>query len=119
MRPILASVSNQPSLSLSLSSSTPPSTNMKTLENNTTHILTSNTPSIHHSNLIDIAGLIVPSISILVYSSIRPTITTNVQDCFNTTNPLQPFWIQTAYEQYDKNASYRVFTKPTPKSTLS
>ena len=114
MRPILASVSDKSSLS----PSNPQDTIMKPLENNATHVLPSDSSSIHHSDLIDIAGITVPTISILVHSSIRPTITTNVQDCFHTTNPLQPFWIQTAYKQYDKNASYRVFAKPIPRSNL-
>ena len=60
----------------------------------------------------------VPTISVLVHSSIRPTTTPNIQDCFDTTNPLRSFWIQTVYEQFDKNASYRVFTRPIKKSTL-
>ena len=61
---------------------------------------------------------IVPTISTLVHSSSRPTIPTNIQDCFSISNPHRSTWIQTIFEQYDKNASYRVFTRPIQKHTL-
>ncbi len=60
----------------------------------------------------------VPTISVLVHASVRPKTTLNIQDCFDTNKPLRSFWIQTVYEQFDKNASYRVFTRPIKKSTV-
>ncbi len=60
----------------------------------------------------------VPTISVLVHSAIRPTTTANIQDCFDATNPLRSSWIQTVYEQFDKNASYKVFTRPIKKTSL-
>ena len=71
------------------------------------------------SPIIDVTNGIVPTISVLVHSTHKPTITLNIQDCFDTTNPIRTFWIQTVYEQFDKNASYRVFTRPMPKSSIS
>ena len=68
--------------------------------------------------LIDPAGFIVPTISVFVHSATKPPTSPNIQDCFDGTNPLGSFWIQTAYEQYDKNASYRVFTRPIPKNDI-
>ena len=37
----------------------------------------------------------IPTISVLVHLSIRPTTTSNIQNCFDSTNPLRSFWIQT------------------------
>ena len=70
------------------------------------------------SYLLDVSNENVPTISVLVHSTTRPTTTPNVQECFNSINPLRSFWIQTVYEQFDKIASYRVFTRPIKKSQL-
>ena len=46
-------------------------------------------------------------------------IATLCEDCFSLNNPLCSFWIQTVFEQYDKNTSYMMFTHPLPKATIS
>ena len=68
---------------------------------------------------IDFTNNIVPTISVLVHYPHRPHITPNIQDCFDSKNPLRSFWIQTVYEQFDKNASYRVFTRPMKKTKIA
>ena len=112
MHPILASVSNVPSPSTDNENLPSP------LQKNNKNILPSHQRSPYQSDLVDIASSNGTTISILVHSNTFPTITTNVHDCFHETNPLQPFWIQTAYEQYDENASYWVITRRIPKSSL-
>ena len=76
------------------------------------------TKAIQDDDIIDASNTHVPTISILVHAAQRPPITPNIQDCFDANNPLRSFWIQTAFEQFDKNASYRVFTHPIPKTSL-
>ena len=60
----------------------------------------------------------VPTVAILTHSAIKPTAHTNIMDCFKPTNPHSAQWKYTAFQQYDKNASYRVFTRPQPIITL-
>ena len=120
MRPIIASALAPSCTShYTMESTTQNSSTLRPSEmsNIATHLSSKKSPS--PSTLIDPAGSIVPSISVLVHSSSQPDITTNINDCFAYTNPLKSFWIQTIYEQYDKNASYRVFTKPIPKQHIS
>ena len=121
MRPVLASVfptTSSPNIDPS-SSSTSRTNNIilpmshTTINNN--HILPSDTNNIMK---FDIAGNLVPTISVLVHSSTKPSVPNNIQDCFLADNPLRTFWIQTIYEQYDKNASYRVFTRPISKTSI-
>ena len=69
-------------------------------------------------HLINASNEQVPTISVLVHATKRPPTTPNIQDCFDSSNPLRSFWIQTVYEQFDKNASYRVFTRPIKKTSL-
>ena len=97
------------------------------LTSDTCHLNTKQTPPnasaisepINNNNfLLDPASSLVPTISVFVHSATKPPTSANIQDCFDRTNPLRSFWIQTAYEQYDKNASYRVFTRPVPKRNL-
>ena len=120
MRPILASAL-APSFTsqYTIKSTAQNSSTLRPSEINniTTHLSSDKSP--YPSNLIDPAGSIVPTISVLVHSSSQPEITANINDCFTYTNPLKSFWIQTIYEQYDKNASYRVFTKPIRKQNIS
>ncbi len=73
---------------------------------NTTNTTSFSNKTSHDNSLIDPAGSIVPTISVFVHSATKPLTSANIQDCFDGTNPLRSFWIQTAYEQYDKNASY-------------
>ena len=120
MRPILASASSKLSsnvTNLSLSTSCTDNTTLPTSHTtlNTSQVLSSDD---HATTIIDIAGDLVPTISVLVHYSTKPSIPTNIQDCFLTKNPLRTFWIQTIYEQYDKNASYRVFTRSISKSSV-
>ena len=68
--------------------------------------------------MLDLSNENVPTISVLVHSTTRPYTTPNIQECFDPNNPLRSFWIQTVYEQFDKNASYRVFTRPIKKSQI-
>ena len=108
MRPILASVSPHHDSSIITSSAT------HTAPSNISQVLSSD----HEEFLMDPAGTQVPTISILVHSPRQPTTTGNIHDCFASNNPHKSLWIQTIYEQFDKNASYRVFTKPIPRSTI-
>ncbi len=55
-----------------------------------------------------------PTVAILTHSSIKPKITKNIMDCFDPSNPHSTQWKFSAFQQYNKNASYRVFTKPQP-----
>ena len=114
MRPILASASTP----LYSTSSTLQSTKQTTHINRPSETINIATQlsSDESTNLIDPAGSVVPTISILVHSSSQPELTANINDCFNYSNPLKSFWIQTIYEQYYKNASYRVFYQAHPKT---
>ena len=115
MRPILASASSLPSSNnINLSSSQissaihvdpPPHTTY-----NDDNPLSSDHHQSHENNTYDLAGATVPTISVFVHSPTKPSTPTTVHDCFH--HPLKPFWIQTIFKQYDKNASYRVFTRP-------
>ena len=69
-------------------------------------------------HIIDPSGSITPTISIFFHSSVQPTLTNNIHDCFAYDNLHKSFWIQSFYEQYDKNASYQVFTKPFKKHLI-
>ena len=115
MRPILASATTtlpqQSDTHIQPHLCKPPSSNPDTT-------LSSDVPLPRDPHIIDASHGYVPTISVLVHYPTRPTTTPNIQDCFDTTNPLKSFWIQTVYEQFDKNASYRVFTRPIKKSTL-
>ena len=113
MRPILASASITTDYHpIKLKSTT--ATVNNPLIDNTSYLLPSDDHDLQ-DHLIDPAGSIVPTISIFVHSSAQPTTTSNIHDCFSTTNPFKLFWIQTIYKQYDKNASYRMFTRPIKK----
>ncbi len=114
MRPILASVSQDTDNNLITSSPTPQTPQMTSTTTNISRVLSSE----QHDFLMDPAGPQVPTISILVHSPHQPTTSGNIHDCFALDNPHKSFWIQTIYEQFDKNASYRVFTKPIPRSTI-
>ena len=67
-----------------------------------------------HSNLTTDFLQYVPTVSILTHFPLKPIAHKNILDCFDKTNPHQAQWKHTAFSQYDKNASYRVFTKPQP-----
>ena len=60
----------------------------------------------------------IPTVAILTHSALKPTTHKNIMECFKPTNPHSAQWKYTVYQQYDKNASYRVFTKPQPIRTL-
>ncbi len=77
------------------------------------------TSNLYSTSIIDASNGIVPNISVLVHSTQRPNSTPNIQDCFDAVNPFCSFWIQTIYEQFDKNMSCRVFTSPIKKSSIS
>ena len=62
--------------------------------------------------------LSIPTVSILTHSTIAPIAHENIQDCFQQGNPHSTQWKYTAFHQCNKNASYRVFTKPQPIKTL-
>ena len=122
MRPILASASSLPSsdthsISSNASYENPQVSIHTTI--NTDHTLTSDGNPSSTNHIFDIAGNNVPTISVLVHSSLKPMTPTHIHECYFHTHPLRSFWIQTMYEQYDKNALYRVFTKPIPKTSLS
>ena len=118
LRPILASVSDKPSPLLTSPTSSLSNTTPDILVDNSSISLTSD--DTYSSDVSDyMPGVPIPTISVLVHSSSRPTLTDNVQDCFASSNPLRYFWIQTVYEQFDKNASYRVFTRPIPKLLIA
>ncbi len=118
MRPILASASTLQSAHVTTQeTASTHDSKMTTLTNNSTilnmsQLLPSDTSP---SKLFDIAGDIIPTISVLVHSTMKPDHPETIQECFITKNPFRTFWIQTIYEQYDKNASYRVFTQPISK----
>ena len=116
MRPILASASISNETSIATNTSDDP-THSSTIIPNSLHILSSDTSSVS-SHLLDPAGIQVPTISVLVHSSQQPTATVNIHDCIASDNPFKSFWIQTIFEQYDKNASYRVFTRPIQRSKI-
>ncbi len=120
MRPILASTYPKLSSSDTHISSSTSSTDTTTHPLSHTTINTSQVLSSDDDNTtkFDIAGDQVPTILVLVHSSTKPSIPTNIQDCFLANNPLRTFWIQTIYEQYDKNLSYRVFTRPITKASI-
>ena len=59
-----------------------------------------------------------PTVAILTHSAVKPVEHKNIMECFHPTNPHQAQWRYTVFEQYDKNASYRVFSKPQPIKTL-
>ena len=92
LRPAIASNADQPSIPLSPNLTT----------NTSTSDSTSNTPTV----------------AILTHSPIKPIPHKNVMKCFEPSNPHATQWRHTAFTQYDKNASYRVFTRPQPTNTL-
>ena len=83
----------------------------KTQDSTSTNIHNNNPDNIHHQTD-------TPTVAILTHSPIKPIPHKNIMDCFKPTNPHYAQWKYTAFEQYDKNASYRVFTKPQPINTL-
>ena len=96
MRPVIATVTspdsnNHNNLPINLNKSKPQS----------------DTPIIH-----------IPTVAILTHSTIKPIAHKNIMDCFNPKNPHYSQWKYTAFNQYDKNASYRVFSKPQQIKTL-
>ena len=54
----------------------------------------------------------VPTVAILTHLLIKAITHKNIMDCFHITNPHCAKWKHTAFNQYDKYASHRVFTKP-------
>jgi hypothetical protein len=52
-----------------------------------------------------------PTVSLLIHSAEKP-VGDNIYTCLRPSNPMVTQWLQCVYEQYDKNASFRVFTKP-------
>ncbi len=60
----------------------------------------------------------IPTVSILTHSAVKPIAHKNIMQCFQPDNPHSTQWRYTAFHQYDKNASYRVFTKPQPIDTI-
>ena len=60
----------------------------------------------------------IPTVAILTHSPIKPTAHKNIMEYFDYNNPHAAQWRHTAFTQYDKNASYRVFTKPQPHHTI-
>ena len=60
----------------------------------------------------------IPTVAILTHSAVKPVIHKNIMDCFKPNNPHNAQWKYTVFQQYNKNASYRVFTKPQPIRTL-
>ena len=87
--------------------------------NNTNSNQSSNsTHTLHPENTNDVLTPIAPTVAILTHSPVKPIPHKNVMECFNINNPHHAQWKYTAFEQYDKNASYRVFTKPQPLNTL-
>ena len=60
----------------------------------------------------------IPTVSILTHSPINPTPHKNIMKCFEPNNPHAAHWKHTAFMQYDKNASYCIFTKPQPIKSL-
>ena len=117
LRPILASASSSPSIP---SLPSPPSCHQSPpmlIYNEANYTLSD--PQQFSPSDPTTTGITIPTISVLVHSPSRPPLTQNVQDCFSSSNPLRSFWIQTVFEQYDKNSSYRVFTKPLPKHSIS
>ncbi len=111
MRPILASVSPNHNPSPLTSSYTQNTSIHTSTTTNTSQILSSDQHN-QQEYLLDPAGIQVPTISILVHSPHQPTTSGNIHECFASNNHLKSFWIQNIYEQFDKNASYCVFTKP-------
>ncbi len=114
MQPTLASVSHHTPSSLIDSSSTQNTPTITSTTTNISQVLSSD----QQEFLMDPAGTQVPTIFILVHSPHQPTTSGNIHDCFASENPHKSFWIQTIYEQFDKNATYRVFTKPILRSTI-
>ena len=120
LRPILASASSSEQhppfipLSTTTYSSNEPSSILITNSSNTT----SSDDIIFPDSDMNSNDLHIPTISVLVHTPLKPVITSNIQDCFATNSPHRSFWLQTVYEKYDKNASYRVFTQPLPKHAI-
>ena len=71
-----------------------------------------------YQDLDTILGYGIPTIHYLTHSVEKPSRPMNGLDCFDPTNTHHIQWKETIFEQYDKNASYQVFTKPIPISTL-
>ena len=100
MRPILALVTSSHTNVLQTTSLN--QTNQQHISTNTDTYLSSDPPTLNttstdkptqqdQSPIIDVTNGIVPTISVLVHSSHKPTITSNIQDCFDTTNPTRTF----------------------------
>ena len=104
---------------ISINTDTRLSSNLQTPTPTSTNVPTTSTQNFHNTTIIDATNASVPTIPVLVHCQQQPTLTPNIQDYFDTKNPIRLFWIQTVYEQFDKNASYRVFTRPIQKSSIS
>ena len=60
----------------------------------------------------------IPTVAILTHSAVKHIAHKNIMDCFNPTNPHNAQWKYTAFQQYNKNSSYCVFTIPQLICTL-
>ena len=70
---------------------------------------------------VDINAIIrhyIPTVQYLIHSVQKPQCPKYVIDYFQPTNVHHIQWKETAFEQYYENASYKVFSKPIPMSTL-
>ena len=65
-----------------------------------------------------IIGFHIPTIQYLTHSIQKTICPDNGIKYFQQTSLHYIQWKETAFEQFDKNASYKVFTKPIPLSTL-
>ena len=83
---------------------------------NTPPKICTSTDTYHDLDII--LGYGIPTIHYLTDSVEKPPCPMNGLDCFDPTNTHHIQWKETVFEQYDKNASYKVFTKPIPISTL-
>ena len=79
---------------------------------------TINTTTKDYYDLNVTLGINISTILYLTHSVLKTPCLKNVLDCFDSTNPHHTQWKEAAFEQYDKNSTYGVFTKPIPISTL-
>ena len=98
IQPVIASGSFQPHTDFSL-----PLNSTHTVDNSETFF-----------DVNCLIGQSIPTISFLTHSVHKPSCPSNALECFQPTNPHSTQWKETAFEQYDKNCTYRVFTKPIP-----
>ena len=92
---------------------------MSTQETSSTNILSQDTPtSDEYVDFNTAIGHHIPTIQYLTHSIQKTICPDNGIEYFQLTNLHHIQWKETTFEQYDKNTSYKVFTKPIPISTL-